>query len=139
LAGSHSVSPEGRHLKQTSASLRTGVLEDAREIAENWIDRNGDEMLRRFGLDPGAATDVIPRPHRLSNRELAEVAQAYVDALERGIHPRQAVAEWRQCSLDYASKLIRLARERGLLTGGERKGRAGGELTERCRKVLEAA
>jgi hypothetical protein len=133
------VAPRGgiasKHLRQ----LRTGVLEDAREIIENWIDQNGDELIHRFALDPGAATDVIPRRHRISDRALAEVAQVYADADQRGEPPREAVAKQRQCSPDYASKLIRRARDRGFLTGGEERGRRGGQLTDKSRQVLKTA
>lgn len=71
---------------------------------------------------------VFERPdhrRRWTSKDLAAVAAVYVDALDRKLPPRKAVAEAFGISGSMASKLIRRARDAGLL-GETTQGKPGG-------------
>jgi hypothetical protein len=81
-----------------------------------------------------------PRPGRRGHPDVfyAELAAAYVEKLAKG--SRRPVADLasghRHLSAARASELIHRAREKGMLTPGP-QGKAGGELTEKARMLLD--
>jgi hypothetical protein len=83
---------------------------------------------------------VLPRPGRggRSDRYYAQVAQHYVGHRDKRA-PVQALAKQLAISPTQARDLVHAARQRGLLTGGGVRGRRGGELTEKGRRLLERA
>ncbi len=151
--------PVGRHLASTHAQL----AKMARE-GRSWEERDGAAVeipaapgrSRQRRLSLGAADldrqaveaagfgDVAQpraRPGRPGRPDAfyAEVASRYVDALDSGSRrPTADVAE----NLNYSAARVRdavhEARERGLLSRPAAKGRPGGALTDRAKKLLAA-
>jgi hypothetical protein len=126
------AAPEGGISSKVLRDLGVGVLEDARSIFEE--DDSSLIFLERFGFDPSASVDVISRrSNRTPDLVLAKVAQVYSEASNA---PRQAVARRLSYSEPQASDLIRKARDRGFLTGGGQRGRAGGTVTDKACRLL---
>jgi len=77
------------------------------------------------------------RPRSTSDRELADLAAAYVTAIEEGsVNPVAVAALERSYSHSHARDKLHEARERGLLTRPPTAGRAGGELTQKARALV---
>jgi len=91
------------------------------------------EMAAQHDDHVDAASSVDHRRPRSTRRkwvssDYKDVAVVYVRAHEAGLAPRQHVASWFGVSGDYASKLIRQARDMGFIVGDTRVGTAGGSL-----------
>lgn len=118
--------PNGGPPWETIRALsKGGALLQAQEINEyrlGRLDGAGDNefparIMRRFGFDPNAVSDVVQRRPRLGDAVLLEVARISAKAKRA---PTQAVAEKLGYSHSNASKLRRRARERGYLTRDEK-------------------
>lgn len=141
----------------TSSALRSLRLSDAQllfqEVIRNWDKLYGKEaraqVFKRHGLSR-AETPVRRRPGRKGRSDLyfAVWAAAYVDLVERGIrtpikelaaNPPLPLAPWSldgKASRHTIADIVAEARTRGLLTAPALPGRAGGELTERAKRLL---
>ena len=101
-------------------------------------DGGAGRLLRRFGIFP--PDEDRPRPVRRAgkpDRFYARLAAAYTELVSSGRrHPIKTLASRRHEGSATIRNWIREARVRGLLTRGVR-GRAGGELTPRARRILE--
>ena len=84
---------------------------------------------------PGAAKGAKPRPGK-PDEFYADIAKDYVDLWTTGTpHPISQIAIRRSTSKSKVRDMVREARQRGLLTPGQR-GRIGGQLTARALELL---
>ncbi len=127
-----------RTLRRLSPGL---ALELARETL---LELPGKYLVGFHGIRPEALT-APRRPGRRgrSDRFWAEIAVLYVEALSRGSRRPIAdvagrlSAQGEPYSQSRVRDVVREARVRGLLTPAEGRGRAGGQLTERAKSILE--
>lgn len=134
----------------TTRALRDVQLGHAVQLAYTqlgrWFDRDrrhpGSVMPTSF---TATAVDTPRRPGRKGREDSFYVvaAAAYVDALEQGnrkpvVTAAQTLSETWGGTYEptYVRDLLHVARERGLLTRPPR-GRAGGQLTDRARALLQ--
>jgi hypothetical protein len=108
------------------------------EVLGAWDDPLGPEgrlTVRGFtGVRPAKRGHPGRRGH--DDLTYAKVAALYARAVALGSRaPVRVVAQELVITIDHAKRLVGVARKRGLLTPG-RRGRAGGELTDRARELL---
>jgi hypothetical protein len=121
-------------------AVRSLTFTDALNAARQMLAEASDYTLNRHRFTR-ATLDAPRRPGKKGrpDRYYAEVAAAYVQAIERGSrHPAQDVAARRNEKPQYIRSLLLVARDRGLLTGHGR-GRAGGALTPKAKAILAQA
>lgn len=133
----------------TSRALRGVHLGRALELAYEAL---GEFFERERNLPRDLPTEfaadavAVPRRPGSKGRDdqfYAVVASMYVDALERGsrkpvVDAAAALSKARRGTYEptYVRDLLHVARQRGLLTRPP-KGRAGGQLTDKARQVLD--
>ena len=114
-------------------------LTDIHADAADFADQHPDTSAARAISD--AALSFASRPGRRGRPDVqfAQLADAYVRALGTGRpSPVQMVAQALYISPDTARNALHEARRRGLLTRPP-PGRAGGQLTDKARRLLEAS
>jgi hypothetical protein len=110
------------------------------------VDQLYEQVRGYVAISPriGVALDVDltefarnPRPGRRGRPDIfyAVLAAQYVELLDGRSAPTAALAELRNLSASQTRDLLHQARGRGLLTSPPR-GRSGGELTEKAKKLL---
>jgi hypothetical protein len=123
----------------TARLVRTARFDDVNTFIRSAL----DELRRRgFALEPwkGVVAAAPPAPKRAGRRglpdvEYAKVAAAYVARIGQR-NPVEEVAREMHYSHQRIREMLRTARRRGLLTDPPRRGRAGGDLTDRARRLL---
>jgi hypothetical protein len=83
-------------------------------------------FVEALGLDPEVLRHPGDQRRGWSSKDLSTVAAVYLEALDQKHPPRKAVAEVFDVSSSMASKLIRQARDAGLLGESPGPGKAGG-------------
>jgi hypothetical protein len=83
-------------------------------------------FIQALGLDPETVRHPSDKRRAWSSRDLKAVAAVYLEALNRKQPPRKAVSETFGVSGSMASKLLRQARDAGLLGEAPGPGKAGG-------------
>ncbi len=115
------------------------------EAIQNWEARHGrpvvNRVLRRFAMSTKTELPRKTRGQPVRTDELvAEFARAYVEKIDQGrAAPIKELAEEHNFSRDNVRDIIREARTRGFLTRPTERGKAGGKLTPKARRVLGGA
>jgi len=134
----------------TTRALRDVHLGRALELAYGQLGRAFERGRRHptFPVPVSFAEQAVSTPRRpgrkgREDRFYAIVAAAYVDAIERGsrtpvVSAAEALSNARSGPYEppYVRDLLHVARQRGLLTRPPR-GRAGGQLTDKARALLQ--
>ncbi len=132
----------GRILRKLRLQDPIAVLPKA---IQNWEARHGrpvgNRVLRRFAMSTKTELARKPRGQPLRTDELvAEFARAYVEKIHQcRAHPIKELAEERNFSPENTRDIIREARKRGFLTRPPERGKAGGKLTPKARRILGGA
>ncbi|MGE5763267.1 MAG: hypothetical protein ACM3ZF_05145 [Mycobacterium leprae] len=121
--------PEGGITTQLLRQLRTGALIASLRAAANQLDRY-------VGIRPDLAVSTRVGRRGRDDRYYAGWAAAYVEALTRSPNPIHELSHRHHLSDSALRNLMHACRRRGLLTPSPR-GRAGGELTPKARRLLE--
>lgn len=138
--------PEGGLTSRALRRVHLGrALELAYEQLERWLDRDqrsGRPMPSKFTREAVSAPR-RPGSKGRDDRFYVAVASLYVEALERGsrrpvVDAAQELSAKRRGVFEpaYVRDVLHVARQRGLLSRPP-KGRAGGQLTDKARALLQ--
>lgn len=129
----------------TKRLLRTvpvgGAFDDVVGDFRQWIQQTfGPDALQRIEAAPVPLRKRRKKPERLRADDLfyALLARDYADACIHSRRPTQTLAQARNVPPEKMRSWINLARRNGFLTDTQR-GKSGGELTPRAKRVIEAS
>jgi hypothetical protein len=125
----------------TARLLRTIKVGDPQLVIDDyrsWIEEHfGAEALRRLDAHPSRRRTSAPKRQRATDAFYAELAQDYVTVCQKGSRtPTQDLAALRNTPIKKMRSHIHLARTGDFLTD-TRRGKVGGELTDKAKRVLQ--